>query len=190
MGGGEVSPRYILGASSMGIFTSKAERIGDISFASSPFHQPWNQVIPIVILQELRGDIARCPSAFWIWNRLVQPIDRLLVFSDVIGVLPRRNNSDVWGPFWRVMRFPGTMANDPFVVRGRSRAISTLYFPFGIRCPRRYTPFLYFGHQVAQRCRKKIAGTRWLARGVPRRNSLRAHWAFCRIKGSAPYFGL
>ena len=64
------------------------------------------------IRQELRGKIDHWPRTGWIWDQLAKLIKSFFGFSDVCGLLSRRNNSDVWDSFRRAINFLRPMTTD------------------------------------------------------------------------------
>ena len=77
----------------------------------SPYLNPGNRIPPLKIIQELRGNVVHRSQTGRIWNRLAQPIDRMLGYSDVSGLWIRCNDANAWAAFWHVAHFHRQLAS-------------------------------------------------------------------------------
>ena len=101
---------YILNANDWGISIHEAKVRGARSFILPPYLNSGNRILPMEIVHELRGNIAHWSETGWIWNRLVQPRDRMLSFCDVSGLWIRCNDINAWSSFWHVLHFARQIA--------------------------------------------------------------------------------
>ena len=116
----------------------------------SPYLNPGNRILPLKIIRELRGNGAHWSKAGWIWNRLAQPIGRMLGYSDVSGLWIRCDDANVRAAFWHVTQFLRRIDSNEEDWARMFPGQMTRILPYIYLCLDLAKPYQFYGHRAIQ----------------------------------------